>query len=369
MPGVARPEVVLRLMETWVRRPTTPNRVVMSLTRRCNLRCVMCHTWELPAGHELTPAEIAATLGQLPRLTWLDLTGGEPFLRKDAEAVFDAVLDHAPALRVLHFPTNGWFERRILDVARRVRQRRPEVALVVTVSLDGPREVHDRVRGRDGAFDRALSTFRALRRLDDVEVYVGTTVTPESEPHLPALEATLRAELPDFRPSEWHWNWFQASEHFFGNGHLGAWTRAAPGDLVRQHLARRGLPRSAVDLMELGFLVNLDAYRRGEPTGITCQALRSTCFISPEGDVYPCHVYDRPLGNVRQTAFADLWAAPHVKEARADIERLACGGCFTPCEAYPALAGAPLAATTQTARRLVQLAGRWWRQRSTEGAP
>jgi radical SAM protein with 4Fe4S-binding SPASM domain len=224
----------------------------------------------------------------------------------------------------------------------------------VTVSIDGPREVHDRIRGRAGAYDRAMATFRALREVPRVQVFAGTTITPENEAHIPALEAALEAEVPGFRPAEWHWNWFQESEHFFGNAHLG-WAGKVGSDLVRAHVARRGLPRSLVDVMELGFLVNLEAYRAGEPTGIVCQALRSSCFLSPEGDLYPCHVWDRPLGNVTEAPFAELWASPPVLEAREGARTLACGGCFTPCEAYPALAGAPVAAAVQTTRRALQL--------------
>ncbi len=97
-------DLAARLAETWVHRPSTPNRVVMDLTRRCNLRCTMCRTWRIEPRHELTLDEIARTLDQLPRLTWLDLTGGELFLRRDAVEIVRTVLDHAPALRVQ--PTN-----------------------------------------------------------------------------------------------------------------------------------------------------------------------------------------------------------------------------------------------------------------------
>lgn len=347
-------ELVARLMAPWFHRPRAPTRLVMDLTRRCNLRCTMCHTWKVEPGHELTAGEVRGLLGQMPDLTWLDLTGGEVFLRADALDLVDAVLDACGALKVLHFPTNGWFTRRAVEAAERVRSRRPEVALIVTVSVDGPPAVHDRIRGREGSFARAMATWRALRAVPGVDVYLGTTVTPDSRPHLDALEATLRAELPDFHPNLWHWNWLQVSAHFFANDHL----RGAEGPpdeagrLVREHLRRRGIPRTAVELMELAFLVNLDAYRRGEPSGVPCQAMHSAAFLSPEGVLYPCHVWDRPLGDLRQRTVDDVWNDPATLQARRDVvDHLACGGCFTPCEAYPALAGAPLHTAAQTARR------------------
>lgn len=343
-----RVELVARLAETWIRRPSSPTRAVVSITRRCNLRCEMCLTWARPPAVEALSAEaFGDVFAQMDRLTWLDVTGGEPFVRKDAELVFDAIVANTPALRMLHFPTNGWFGDRVVDTARRLRDARPESDLIITVSVDGPEEVHDTVRGRKGAFRRAVDTFRRLRDLPGVSAYVGTTVTRTTQPHIEALGQTLEAAIPGFGADEWHWNWLQESEQFFAN--QGTELRPEPSEaLVDAHLRRRGLPRTPVDLMEFGFLVNLERYLDGQPTGIDCQSLRSTCFISPEGDLYPCHVWDRPLGNLTEHRFAELWNAPETLRARGQVERLECGGCFTPCEAYPALAGSPVRASATT---------------------
>ena len=350
--------LLFRLTETWIRRPSSPVRAVLSLTRRCNLRCQTCRTWEVaPPAPELSADEVGRILRQMPRLTWLDVTGGEIFVRRDAEAVLDAVLDHTPSLRLLHFPTNGWHTERVVAAARQVRRRRPEVALLVTVSFDGPGALHDELRGRPGAFEHALATFRALRSEPGVKVYAGTTVSRANAAHLDALGAALARALDGFSvegfsADEWHWNWMVLSGHYFRNEGQAALTMPQPERLVRDHIRRRGAPRSLVDVMELGFLVNLERYLGGEPTGVPCQALRSTCFVSPEGQLYPCHVWDRPLGDLRERPLAELWRSPEVLAARSEVERLDCGGCFTPCEAYPALAGAPVAASVQTLRRL-----------------
>ena len=338
-----------------MRRPTTPNRLVLDVTRRCNLRCGMCRTWEAPSGHELTPEEIGTLMDDLPRLVWLDVTGGEVFLRTDAGEVLTTIAERARALEVLHFPTNGWFTRRIVDVTRALRER-TEMELIITVSIDGPPRVHDLGRGQSGSFERALETFLALRAIDGVDVYVGTTVTAENAAAIDELGALLEGRVPDFHPREWHWNWLQISGHFFNNATLASDVRVRPEKLVRRHLGRRGFPTGLVDMMELLFLVNLEFYQQGEPSGIGCQSLRSSAFISPEGDLYPCHIYDRPLGNVRERSIADLWQSDAVGQARGDVERLACGGCFTPCEAYPAIAGAPRQTATATARRALRLA-------------
>jgi radical SAM protein with 4Fe4S-binding SPASM domain len=244
---------------------------------------------------------------------------------------------------------------RVHAVTQAVRAARDDIELIVTVSLDGPPAVHDQVRGREGSADRALATLERLESLPGVEVHVGTTVSSQTAASLRETEALLRARGFDLR--RWHWNWLQTSAHFFGNTQIEPRT-VPPHDLLQRHRARRGLPRTMVELMESIYLVNLEAVARGEPSKIPCQALRSAVFISPEGELYPCHLYDRPLGNLRHQSFASLWHGQEVARARTDIEALACGGCFSACEAYPALAGAPVQTATVTASRLLQ---RWRR--------
>ncbi len=358
---------VARLVRTfagpWLRRPATPRRAVVALTRRCNCRCAMCRSWDLDPGEEMTPEEVGRLMASMPRLAWLDLTGGEPFIRPDVEEVFQRVLENTPSLCVLHFPTNGWFAERAVACARAVRNARPEVELLVTVSVDGPKLLHDVLRGRPGSFRRALDCFRALQGIPGVQAYIGTTVGSRNRDSLAELEAQLRTELHPFDARSWHWNRYQVSAHFFGN-------QAADGgagddlSLIRAHLRRRWPPQDPVDLMELAYLVNLHAWLEGAGLGLTCQSLHSACFVSADARLYPCHVWDRPLADLREEDFdlARLWAAPRLRAVRAAVRRGACGGCFTPCEAYPALAGSPLRAALLSLVRGGRLA--WGPRRS-----
>jgi MoaA/NifB/PqqE/SkfB family radical SAM enzyme len=307
----------------------------------------------MPAGEELDPVELGRLFAATPRLVWLDLTGGEPCLRDDLCACLDAVLANTPSLAVLHFPTNGWFPQRAAEAARLVRARRPDLELLVTVSIDGPPALHDRLRGRPGSWDRAVETWRALRSIPGVDVFVGTTVGRDNRAALDELEAALHRELPGFEDRHWHWNLYQVSAMFFGNAPQEGADRDADLRLVARHLRRRWPPRSPVDLMELGFLVNLRAWLAGAPLGMACQALHTACFVSAEGQLYPCHVWDRPLADLRQRDFelGGIWADAATLAARRGAVALDCGGCFTPCEAYPTLVGSPARAAVYSLGR------------------
>lgn len=339
----------------WIRRPTSPLRAVLALTRRCNQRCATCHTADLPPGEEMTADEVGRLCRSMPRLTWLDLTGGEPMLRRDAVEVVGAVLDASPNLAVLHFPTNGTYPERAVECARVVRQRRPDVSAIVTVSMDGPPELNDEIRGIPGAFDAALATLRELRTVPGVEVYIGTTVSRANRDALGELRMHLERALPGFDDRAWHWNLRQISDHFFANRELeGESSPEQDAALVRRQIRRRWPPRTPVDAMELTFLVNLLAHVEGRPVGLPCQALHSTCFVSADARLYPCHVFDRPLVDLREVDMdlSRVWSADAVREARRAVQRRDCGGCFTPCEAYPMVVGSPARAALLTAGRL-----------------
>ena len=292
-------------------------------------------------GHELSIPEVRRILGQMPHLNWLDLTGGELFLRKDAVELIEAVCE-VPSLGVLHFPTNGWFGARIVEAARArpgaaARHRPPDHREPRRTARPARSDPRPRRMLRAGDRDvpaAARHRFRSdLRRHDHHPRQRRRHRRPRSgaeaaDSGFPCrrvaleLDADLGALLSQRAPRQDRRARPRAR-----------WSAATSG--------AAGVPHNLVDAMELAFLVNLEFYQRGEPTGIVCQALRSTAFISPEGDLYPCHVYDRPLGNLRERSLDEIWNSPEVLEARRDIEKLACGGCFTPCEAYPALAGAP----------------------------
>ena len=70
-----------------------PTDASIILTYRCPMKCKMCNIWFNPTKKE---EEIKASdLRTLPRLKFINLTGGEPFVREDlAEIVEELSLIH-----------------------------------------------------------------------------------------------------------------------------------------------------------------------------------------------------------------------------------------------------------------------------------
>lgn len=322
-----------------------PYKMLLSLTDRCNLRCHHCFTWKRTAGTEMSPDEAYRLLAGLQSLRWLDLTGGEPTLRPDRDAMADAVRDATvDRLAFLHFATNGFDPAASVAFADRLH-RQGDPPLVVTVSLDGDPTTHDALRGRRGSFDRAVETARALDKRPGITVYVGTTVTPANADRLDATAVALTRVLPGLVPDRWHVNLMNRSQHFFGNAGASLPTAVQVRVALDQVDRIRGRSLDPFALLERAFLNGLRRHLRDSRPPVLCQALSASVFVSPTGIVHPCHVLDEPVGDLRDAGF-DLdrvLSGDRARAARARVLR-GCGQCWTPCEAYHALLGSPLAA-------------------------
>ena len=138
--------------------PCRPRLLTWIVTFACNARCVMCDSWKKPRGRELDAAAAQRALAGVGRVDAVRITGGEPFVRRDLDELLAVVGDRLDPL-VIHVTTNGLLTDRIVEVLER-RDRRRRLELMV--SLDGVGAAHDRIRGRQGAYDRTLETLGAL---------------------------------------------------------------------------------------------------------------------------------------------------------------------------------------------------------------
>jgi len=144
--------------------------VVWNATRRCNLHCMHCysdsHNREYPG--ELTTDEGLRLIDDVAGFgaPTMIFSGGEPLKRPDIFQL--AAHARRRGLRCV-LSTNGT----LISAAAAERIRDAGFAYV-GISLDGLREVHDKVRGKKGAFDEALA---GIRRCRDLGVKVGVRFT------------------------------------------------------------------------------------------------------------------------------------------------------------------------------------------------
>jgi MoaA/NifB/PqqE/SkfB family radical SAM enzyme len=346
-----------------------PTKLIFIVTKRCYSRCVYCDIWKIkdtPGGldGELSLDEVQAIAAANPYLQWIDFTGGEPTDRPDFPQVVQAFARACPDLLLVHFPTNGIATKRVEQMALEIQQT-VRARLVVSVSIDGPPELNDRLRGVRNDFEHAVDTFAAVRRLLGPDnVFIGMTLHGHRascghstyeliELTFAAINGALQARSEAaISWDEFHLNIPHLSQHYYGNtgneakdGFGGEAHRAEMMEalkLAASKSRRRFL--SAMGAIERIYRVEAGRYLAAGRTSITCAALLSTVYLSEKGEVYPCTIWNRPLGNVRTTAFALM---PIIEAARRDGVRRAvaeqkCPNCWTPCEAYPAIGASPV---------------------------
>ena len=212
----------------------TPTKLTFVVTKRCYSRCVYCEIWKVkdaPGGldNELSLDEVRATARANPFLQWIDFTGGEPTDRPDFVPVVQAFAGACPDLLLVHFPTNGLATTRIHDTVVQLRKT-VRARLVVSVSVDGPPELNDRLRGVRNDFAHAIDTFAAVRgEIGPENTYLGMTLhghkascgrtTAELvEDTFAAVNAALvQRRQPAIDRGTLHLNIPHFSQHFYGN--------------------------------------------------------------------------------------------------------------------------------------------------------
>ena len=172
-------------------RPGHPQALSLEITHHCIARCIMCNIWKIPDRVEDMPlaqwvnvlsAELFSDLREL------DITGGEPFLRKDLPQLFREILRlkkiNLGKLRSIAVTTNGLLTDRVITVTETILKELKAGAmdLVVVCAMDGIGSIHDKVRNYPNAWEKVNETIHGLmdlrKRHSNLIIGLKTTVLP-----------------------------------------------------------------------------------------------------------------------------------------------------------------------------------------------
>ncbi len=291
-----------------------PLSVQLDLTWRCNERCVHCYLGDETLRQdrfEMTSREIKTALSQLAEAGtfFLTISGGEPLLRPDC---FE-ILEYARSLRFnVKLKTNAL----LIGAAQAESLRNLNIEQIQVSIYSHRNEIHDAITGLHRSLQRSVNAIRLLRaqglkvsitnvvmasnfadvsgvqRLAEdlgASLAIDPTITPmlNGDTSLVALSVSDQ-ELHDL----FH------SEQLFGN--------------ITEFCA----PPPRGDDAALG------AY--------PCSAGHTSCYVSPQGDVYPCVQFPVVCGNLLKQDFATIWRnSKSLREIRSirlrDVP--ACSGC------------------------------------------
>jgi MoaA/NifB/PqqE/SkfB family radical SAM enzyme len=301
--------------------PAAPAYLIMFVTHRCNASCDFCFDRNSPrGGNELSLAEIERIAAHWRGVLQVTLTGGEPFLRED---IADLALVWARAgAHGITLDTNGILTDRIVSAVQLLLEKCPRLLLDLNVSLDGPEELHDRLRGVKGAYANALATARALAPLQ--EQYPGfrlgatVTVSAFNSAEAPAWVRTL-AEMGLFRRVQSLWVRGRPHDPAALAADLAAYEQCARSLAGRR--ASRGLGRVKEALAEL---VRETVARTVKDDRLVrpCRAGVTMVEVEPDGVVYPCEMLPQLKPEGVAGKGIESWALGSLREADYDIRKV-----------------------------------------------
>ena len=125
------------------------------INNQCNLNCKHCRVSEKNDYHQLSLKEAKELLSQLwyNGTTMLNLSGGEPLLRKD----FFDILEYAKKFEDIVITTNGTLiDKKCCEKLSRFSN------IKLSISLDGMEKTHDEFRRKKGTFNKIINTLPLL---------------------------------------------------------------------------------------------------------------------------------------------------------------------------------------------------------------
>ena len=318
---------------------------VLFVTNRCNLDCKMCFYTAREQRPELTVEEIRKLAISMPPQWYLMFTGGEPFVRADLPEVVAPFYDRGAAN--LHISTNCTYHDRTLAGIRQIATYAREARVIVVTSVDGPPDVHDRIREKAGIFRVTEATVRSLLRLRQ---------------HLPNLTVNANFTFSALNQDVWR----ETFEYLRNDWAANAINMGLVRGRTKVPEARTFDPEKYREASEylirtnrrgyFGFpSASLARFKEAEqaqliykittgniPADHRCLAGRVFHVITETGDVYPCEMLDRKIGNLREVDmnFNALWKSEEAREITAFIDRRTCL-CTYECAMGPSIAGNP----------------------------
>ena len=331
-----------------------PRYIDLKMTNLCNLRCSMCGQWGDQGNFRNAPKEVLQQHLELPVLKRLVkevagfrpsfyLWGGEPFLYRDLIPFISCIKANQ---MVCAMNTNGTF---LTETAEDLVRLGVDNLLI---SVDGPREVHDRVRGMPGTFDRVMAgverilSLRRERRAAKPYVTFVTTINRDNASefhHVYDLAAKLGV---DFVGLQFGTSTSEATGAAYEKRMqrcLGCAAKSWRGFLSYKAdfdvaAVQEGLRRIRGTKHPFGTYFIPDLYPEDLPEYYGSKRLvkgHRTCIVPwiradllPNGDVYPCIDFpDYIVGNIHETPLMTLWNGPRYVRFRRELQK----GLFAIC--------------------------------------
>jgi MoaA/NifB/PqqE/SkfB family radical SAM enzyme len=295
--------------------------LILHVTNICNFRCNHCFVEFAKKPIDLTLEEVDQVAGVYSDLIWLDIGGGEPFIRDD----LDEIVSKFKAQEI-SIPTNGWFTDKILKTLTGIEKSIGLDRLILTISIDGLPETHDEIRLKKGSFSKLTESYRAVhQRFPNLRIKINTVLNQRNRDEIIPLMTMIKDE---FSPS------FHSILFLRGDTINPDYCLPPTGEI-------RSLEDEIFEIQQgymygrKGIMSNVQRHYQSIKREIAEQTLEQETQVIPclggqahhvvyaNGDVAPCELLP-PVGSLRQEPLRDILAGPEWAAAVGRIKAKEC---------------------------------------------
>lgn len=316
-----------------------PISLVHFVTNRCNARCSFCFIdFDDPKTFqgELSLNEIDTLTKNLGNsLLNINLTGGEPFARKDLIDIAKLYITNTP-LQSIYITTNASLPDRIKKFANEISNFSSETELSFQISIDDLPENHNRVRKIKNLFDNCIETYKILKKFgDNINPVVSITVTHENcddiknifeylnkDCEIDSIKACIVRDEGVYKtPPEKRQKIFDAYNWLTEQIKL----KIRSKEIINYNVnSIQGKLHRKKDFISWDMVKQMYL----NPKYLSpCHASSLFGIISANGTVYPCEILeDKILGNLRENEmnFMKIWSNDTTKKTKKWIKNSKC---------------------------------------------
>lgn len=277
------------------------------VTYRCNAKCYMCNTWQYPSKKE--EEYLPDLVDKLPDgLKFINITGGEPFLRADIEQIIENALKKTERLVI---STNGYFTEKIIRAAERFGNK-----IGFRISIEGLPAANDELRGIKNGFDHGLRTLVTLHGMGMKDIGFGMTVSDRNAKDMIELYRLANAMGLEFATATTHNSfYFHKDDNFYQDQENVAKTF----EEIAVELLKTNKPKN---WFRSYFNMGLANKVRGKKRPLPCEVGTDMFFVDPFGNVMPCNGSEQPMvmGNLHKQSFDEIWIGPEARKIREQVK-------------------------------------------------
>lgn len=324
--------ILLRIAKKWGLKFLLPVNYTVSVTYRCNSRCKTCNIYNIKS-EELSSEEYAKIFKKIGKSAyWITISGGEPFLRKDLFDIVYAIYQYSKP-KIINIPTNGLQYREIPKVVKRIAKNCPKTNIIINVSIDEIGEKDDKIRGVKNAYENAIKTVKAIQNLKLCNVNLGihSVISKFNVDNLHFIAGTLMDFHPDSYITEIAENRVELDTMESDiTPSLMKYSQAIDYLLFTIKNTKFKGMNKITQTFRIEYYKLVKRILKEQRQIIKCYAGILSAHIAPYGDVWPCCILAKVIGNLKEYNynFRKLWLKN--QKLNEERKRIITEKCFCP---------------------------------------